>query len=42
MTFPSIIEGDGKPNLEKISRMAGERWLVSLTPFETLKAREIA
>jgi hypothetical protein len=33
-TFPSIIEGDSKQNLEKMSTMAGERGVVSVTPFE--------
>jgi len=33
-TFPSIIERDSKQNLEKMSRMAGERGVVSVTPFE--------
>jgi hypothetical protein len=41
-TFPSIIEGNGKPNLEKMSRMAGERRPVSLTPFEAPKAPKIS
>jgi hypothetical protein len=40
-TFPSIIERNGKPELEKMLRLAGERWDVCLTPFEALKAPEI-
>jgi hypothetical protein len=41
-TYPSIIDTNGKPNLEKMSRMAGERWDVSLTPFEAIKTLGIA
>ncbi len=40
-TFTSTIEGNGKPNLETMSTMAGEPWIVCLTPFEALKAPEI-
>jgi len=41
-TYPSIIDANGKPNLEKMSRMAGERWDVSLTPIESPRAPKIS
>jgi hypothetical protein len=40
-TFPSIIEGASKLNLQKMSRMAGERGVVSVMPFEAPKAPDI-
>jgi hypothetical protein len=40
-TFPSIIEEIGEPKLEKMLRIADERWDVCLTPFEAIKAPEI-
>jgi len=41
-TLSSIIDANAKLNLEKMSRMAGERGDVSLLPFEAPKAPQIS